>query len=336
MKIIVAGPYPQQNKNGGVAVFDENLLKVLSKDNKVLLVTNKIPVDQQNLNIEYANLCELKKIHSFNADIIISSLWYSLFFLFGFSRASKIHILHGFTNLVSYSWLKFNIMHLIDKIIRMKFDYFLANSLFTKFVNEEFFGLKVDGTFTIGLDSELIEHLKRFNKSKAKENNIMFLGRIVKAKKIEVAIKAVSKIDKRLYDTFNIYGYGNEKRVLEKKYSWNKKIIFAGPINHEEVMEAYEKSKVFISLNPSEPFGITYEEAVANGLFVVAPNTGGQVDFLKQFPERIALVNVDNIDSICAGIEKGLRTELPPLTAKQLNNMDYCKTAKEIISVINK
>ena len=226
-------------------------------------------------------------------------------------------------------------MHIIDCIIRRKYEFLLANSTFTKFINEQIFNLSVDGVFNIGLDHDLIELLKQKNVTTERKNNIVFVGRIVKAKKLGCALEAVSELDKNLFDEFKIYGYGKEKELLEKKYGDNKKISFEGPVIHENIRNAYKNSKVFISLNPAEPFGITYEEALANGLFIVAPNTGGQVDFLKKFPCRVAFVDVDDISSICTALKEALETALDPLTNEELELMSYERTIKEIFAVIN-
>lgn len=335
MRIIVAGPLPRKNSNGGVAVFDTNIARELSKNNDVLLVSKGTYQVSRNSKKEYVSIFDIRKLRAFDPDIIISSLWYSLFFIFGFKKTKKIHILHGFTNFSSYSSFKFYIMHAVDCVLRRKYEFFLANSTFTKFINEQIFNLKVDGVFNIGLDHDLIESLKQGKETNERENNIIFVGRIVKAKKLERALEAISILDKNLFNEFKIYGYGNEKKILEEKYAENKKISFKGPITHKNIKNAYNNSKVFISLNPSEPFGITYEEALANGLFVIAPNTGGQVKFLKKFPCRVALVDVDNIDSICGALKRGLTTKLAPLTSKELENMSYKKTSEEILAVIN-
>lgn len=336
MRIIISGPFPTDSYSGGVAVFNRNIALELAKKNEILIVSNR----KYNLNIHNirsVRFWEFNEIRRFKSDVIISSLWYSLFFIFGFNNTIKIHIVHGFTNFVSYKPIKFNLMHLIDKVLRKHFDYFLANSKFTKFINEQIFDIKIDDVFLIGLDSDYIASLiQKDNQHTFSSPNIIFLGRIVPAKKIDVALKAVSKLDPNFFHEFRVYGYGPEEEKLKKMYSNNPKVVFKGSLNHGDVEKAYENSKVFISLNPSEPFGITYEEAIASGLFVVAPNTGGQVDFLREFPDRCALVDVDSIDSVKRGIEQGLNSKLSPMTDKQLDRMSYKQTIEKIISVINK
>lgn len=342
MKIIIAGPMPGKRKSGGVAVFDKNLALQLAndQDNEVLIATNSPKlINKKDIfpdNVSFTKIQNIFRLKNFNADIVITSLWYSLFFCYGFKNVRKIHTLHAFPDFISYKIWKFNAMHLIDRLLRKKFDYMLANSRFTKYLYEFFFNINVDGLYTIGLDSNVISFLKSVNeKPRRNGKNILYVGRIVQAKHLDKALEATSNLTKDEYDNFNIWGYGNEEVKLKQKYSNNQKIVFHGAMNHAEVYKAYQGNKVFISLNPAEPFGITYEEAIANGLYVVAPNTGGGVDFLKQYPDRCSLVDIDDINSITEGIQDGLNSNLKPLSDNELEKLSYSNTAQQIFKVIN-
>lgn len=339
MKIIIAGPIPSFKKSGGVAVFDENLaltLARMSKDNQILLAVKSpnLIKDQKKYpsNINVANIRDLRKFKTFNPDVIISSLWYSLFFCSNVFKAKKVHILHGFTNYRDYTDLKVFIMHKIDKKIRKNFDFLLANSDFTKYINENIFGLKVDGVFQIGLAKDQIKKLTSSVSSNNKK--IIYIGRLVSAKKVDKLIASVSKIKDENYDECQIIGYGPEKEALQQLAKRNPKIHFIGAVTPQKTSEYYKKARVFVSLNPSEPFGITYEEAIAAGLYVVAPNTGGQVEFLKKFPERSSLVNINNIDSVTNAIQLGLNKKLEKLSKKEIEKLYYSNTVDQIFKVI--
>lgn len=341
MKIIIAGPVPDKKKSGGVAVFNKNLAIQLAgnKANKVLIATNKPKqVNEKDVypdNVLFANIFNIYELKNFNADVIISSLWYSLFFCYGFRNAIKIHTIHAFPDFISYKTWKFNVMHIIDKILRNKFNYLVANSKFTRYLYESFFNISIDGLYTIGLDSNVIAFLKEKNKRQLKkEKNILYIGRIVKEKHLDKALEAISHLSTDKYEKFNIWGYGIEEEKLKQEYEDNSKIIFHGAINHYDVYKAYQNNKVFISLNPAEPFGITYEEAIANGLYVVAPNTGGCVDFLKQYPDRCSLVDTNDLDSIINGLLKGLCSNLKPLGNNKLDKLSYANTKNQIFEVI--
>ena len=169
----------------------------------------------------------------------------------------------------------------------------------------------------------------------SRQNNLLYVGRLVEVKNVDLAIRAFlltgnSKLK------FVIDGYGNEYKVLKNKYITEKKIIFNGAIEHSKIIREYLNSKVFISLNESEPFGITYEEAIASGLYVVAPKTGGQVDFLSNFPERCSLVDIHNLKEIEQAIVQGFNSNLSPLSEQEIYSMSYQHTLNSIFKILSK
>ena len=343
MRIIIAGPIPDKCKSGGVAVFDKNLALQLAenKSNEILIATKKPNLinkkDQYPDNIHFTKISNIIRLKKFGADTIISCLWYSLFFCYGFNKVVKIHTIHAFPDFVSYKIWKFNVMHIIDNFLRKRFDFLVANSKFTRYLYESLFNIKIDGLYTIGLDPNVISFLKKKSEEKVvKGRNILYVGRIVKAKHLDQALEAVSKLRQSEYRRFNIWGYGIEEKKLKKKYEDNHQILFHGAMNHFDVYKAYQSNKVFISLNPAEPFGITYEEAIANGLYVVAPDTGGGVDFLSNYPDRCSLVDVNDIDSIVNGIKRGLQSKLNPLSNDSLDELSYSNTVKQIFEVVKR
>lgn len=339
MKIIIAGPVTTKKSSGGVAVFNENIAKSLAnldKNNQILIATKNINsienIEGYPNNISIVDITNFKVLKKFNPDIIISSLWYSLFFCLGYSRSIKVHILHGFTNYRDYSDWKFQIMHTMDKKIRKNFNFLIANSEFTKYINENIFGLKIDGVFSIGLPQNQIHKLTSSNCTDNK--NILYVGRLVSAKRVDKIIEAVEKLEDSEYDKFKIVGYGAEKSNLQHLSMKDKKIEFIGSVPPEKTPNIYKNARVFVSLNPSEPFGITYEEAIAAGLFVVAPNTGGQVEFLKKFPERCLFVDINDTNSIVNAIKIGLNKKLKSLTKDEIESLNYKTTLKQIFKVI--
>lgn len=330
MRIIIAGPLPTKEISGGVAVFTSNLAQeAVRLGNQVLVLTKRPHKNAYPFNVE--SIWNLKAIRNFKADVLISSLDYSLIISFFNLKCKKIHILHGFTNFKSYSLFKLCLMHCIDKYIREKFNVLLSNSEFTRDINEEIYDIKSDGTFSIGIEEAQLNKIMSSSKTQEKKN-LLYVGRIVPAKGVEKAIKAF--ILSNSGQNFNIVGYGAELSKLKKDYFNWKSVIFLGPIGHNRIQDIYEHSKAFISLNPFEPFGITYEEAIANGLFVIAPKTGGQVDFLKQFPGRYKLVDPKNTEEVSEAINEGLSSDLKPLSKKILRTLSYKKTFLSIIKFI--
>ncbi|MCH5463841.1 glycosyltransferase family 4 protein [Levilactobacillus tujiorum] len=334
MKIFLAGPLPTSMGSGGVAVFTLNLAKKLV----ALGYDVRVFTDRKSLKACNDQGLEVDDIHrvrhfvrTMQPDVIISSLWYSLFFM-GFKHVYKIHLVHGFTNLRSYTNVKFALMIMVDRVLRRSFQEFLANSEFTRLVNEEIYGQKIDGVFRIGLlDSEIASLVDNASQS-AKKDEVLYVGRLVKAKNVDRIIEAYGAAIKSVSCQLHIVGYGPERGALQASTQECADVIFEGAKDHRVVADDYRRARVFISLNPTEPFGITYLEALLANDFIIAPNVGGQVELLRQFPERVSLVNVTNKQEVTRAIEKGLQASFKCFSDQYDPKVfSYDRTVKEIL-----
>jgi phosphatidylinositol alpha 1,6-mannosyltransferase len=61
-----------------------------------------------------------------------------------------------------------------------------------------------------------------------------------------------------------------------------EKIIQFGHVGTEELAELYANTDIFVHPNPREPFGIAPLEAMASGLPLVAPNSGGVLSYANE------------------------------------------------------
>lgn len=329
MKILVAGPLPDSKKNGGVAVFTKNLIREMQQkeyDVQFFSVKGKILTPKNLFNFS-------RKIKKFKPDFVFSSLQYSILLLFIKTPSLKVHFLHGFTNQKSYSYIKFALMNILDKLTVSRFNFVLANSSFTRMINKEIYNLRSDGVFQIGLSDEELKKISFHNSVNNKRNDVIFVGRLVPAKNVDLIIKSFKSVadDCQL----QIIGSGSSSNCLKMMSKDDKRIKFLGFKDHGQIFEYYQKSKVFISLNPSEPYGIVYLEALLNGNYIIAPNTGGQVEFLKKFPERCSLVDINNESDISKAIEKGLHQNVGKFDVKtNISKFSYAKTLSDIEDVI--
>lgn len=101
---------------------------------------------------------------------------------------------------------------------------------------------------------------------------LLFIGRIGKEKNIEEVLRLLSK-SKRKNFQFLIVGDGPDKMDLQKKvveYGLNGKVTFTGMIPQQEVASFYKLGRLFISASQSETQGLTYIEALASGLPLLA------------------------------------------------------------------
>ena len=97
---------------------------------------------------------------------------------------------------------------------------------------------------------------------------LIYLGRLAKEKNLNELIEFMDnlEIDKI---SLLIVGDGPERYALEKyahSISNFKNIIFTGRVNRDDVNEYYQMADIFVSASTSETQGLTYIEALANGV----------------------------------------------------------------------
>ena len=136
---------------------------------------------------------------------------------------------------------------------------------------------------------------------------VLSLGRLAFEKNVALTISAFSELlqtwpNARLV----IAGDGPARKSLEEQVSelaLEKQVIFAGMVDHDDIINYYQLSNVFVSSSDTETQGLTFIEAMAaNRPFVAihSPYLDNLVDH-----EAIGTL-VSDYDGLLAGIEKYL------------------------------
>lgn len=103
---------------------------------------------------------------------------------------------------------------------------------------------------------------------------VLYLGRISEEKNIDEVMEYLNRyMDKHSDVTFLVIGDGPYRSALEriaKGMKHKKQILFAGAKPWDEIVRYYHLADVFVSASTSETQGLTYIEALASGLPVVA------------------------------------------------------------------
>ena len=126
-----------------------------------------------------------------------------------------------------------------------------------------------------GIDFGKIERIRASDL----ESDIIFTGRLIREKNVNVLIKAVSLVSEEFPDVrCVIIGDGPERRELEKlvlDLGLGDNIEFIGFLeDYDDVISHMKSSKVFVLPSTREGFGIAALEANACGLPVVTVNHG--------------------------------------------------------------
>ncbi len=109
---------------------------------------------------------------------------------------------------------------------------------------------------------------------------LLYAGRIAPEKNFPLLFTLLAHLAKDRARDYRllVVGDGIERTPWEQKCSREMpgRVLFLGHIKDKSVLaDLYANCDVFVHPNPHEPFGIAPLEAMASGLPLVAPNTGG-------------------------------------------------------------
>ncbi|WP_020168530.1 MULTISPECIES: glycosyltransferase family 4 protein [Methylotenera] len=110
--------------------------------------------------------------------------------------------------------------------------------------------------------------------------NVLFVGRLVDWKAIDILIDAISQCQAPVKLT--ILGDGVLRSKLEQ-YAQRKapnKVLFLGLVSHAETNDYYDKADIFVLPSIRECGGAVVLEAMSRGLPVVATAWGGPMDYI--------------------------------------------------------
>ena len=159
-----------------------------------------------------------------------------------------------------------------------------------------------------GIDFKKIEKVS----ASEEETDIIFAGRLIKEKNVDVLIKAVELVRKEIPDVkCMIIGDGPEKKLLEKlakNLKMDNNIKFIGFLeDYEDVISYTKSSKVFVLPSTREGFGIVALEANACGLPVVTVNhkRNAACDFINNENGFICELSEEDIaEKIFMGLDR--------------------------------
>lgn len=110
----------------------------------------------------------------------------------------------------------------------------------------------------------------------APKNYYLTVSRLAKAKHIDVLIKAANKQNFAI----KIVGKGRDEKYL--KSISGTTVEFLNNVSDEQLKDLYKNAKAFLFASVDEEFGIAPVEAMGYGLPVIAYNSGGIPEYLKE------------------------------------------------------
>ncbi len=130
------------------------------------------------------------------------------------------------------------------------------------------------GTVYNGLDLELFPYSKKHN------GRLLFLGRLLETKGVDIAVQAAIRAGEKL----DIVGLPAKGGFWDKKIKpyLGKDIRYLGGVKYEETYKFYQQAKAILCpIQWEEPFGLTFIEAMATGTPVVTFDRGSAKEVVK-------------------------------------------------------
>ena len=147
-------------------------------------------------------------------------------------------------------------------------------------------GVELDRFKDENIDFEKVKEIRNEVNLKDNEKLLVFVGRIAQEKSIDSIINAFKKVkENNLALKLMIIGDGpslNELKELSSSLELNDYIYFMGKKPFAEVANYYKAADGFISASTSETQGMTYIEALASGLMVLAHYDEVLEDIVKE------------------------------------------------------
>ena len=149
---------------------------------------------------------------------------------------------------------------------------------------------------------------------------LLYAGRLVPEKNLSLLFDTVTRLAKDSTGQYRllVVGDGVERKLWEKKCNSAAPghVLFIGHVRSRDVLaDIYANADVFVHPNPREPFGIAPLEAMASGLALVAPNTGGITSYAHG--ENAWTVSAD-VDSFIGAIKEAVSN--PVAAARKVEN----------------
>jgi len=201
-----------------------------------------------------------------------------------------------------------------------------------------------------GIDLEGFKHMpdgKNFKKRmNIKENERMALsiGRLEEVKGFHHLIMALDKIREKTAPIKLViagpeFNYGQQLRKLVAETKMADRVIFYGPIDGREKLEALAATDIAIMPSIYEGFSIFLLEAMAAGKPVIATKTGVAQELIKHGKNGF-LINPGNVEELSGKIIEILNNNrISSLMAQESRNtanaFDWKKMAEQVISVYN-
>lgn len=216
--------------------------------------------------------------------------------------------IHDVSSLGNDQWMIFpGLASLLENIlIKLPFDRIITISNNTKSLLINNFKIDSENIEIIfgGVDLDLINSIDDKNRI---NNSIIFVGRLAKHKHLDDLLRAVKILKNEKLDlNLIVVGDGIEKTNMKKlahNLNIDKNVFFMGNLdNYGEVIKNIKRSEILVLPSTREGFGLVLAEANACEIPVIAYDSGGVSEIIKDNINGF-LIEPRNIQKLSSKIE---------------------------------
>ena len=316
---------------GGVERYVYNLArKLISKGNKVIIVTSNINFTVSHEIIDGCEVYRLPCINLLNArfpilkinrefyqiikelrkkepDFIIVNTRFYIHSLFGVYFAKQLDvpcivIEHGSNHIILKKLLLNKLGNLYEHIITFFVKRYCNNFYGVSEASNRWllhFGIQANGTLYNGVDLDVIQSISSKSVEEYKNKYclnedafvITFTGRLITEKGIMKLISAVEKLNENYPNIYLfIAGEGDLVNVIQKHC--NNNIIYVGNLEFENVISLLSQTDIFcLPTDYPEGFPTSILEAAACKCFIITSKSGGSKELIYNKDYGIILDN---------------------------------------------
>lgn len=173
-----------------------------------------------------------------------------------------------------------------------------------------------------------IEGITKKKKSKNRDIDVVYLGRLSKLKHVDVLLKAA----KPEWKIVLMGADGGEQKYLEQlSQELGLHVTFAGSVSDEEKENILARSKVLATATSHEGFGMAPLDALLQGCRVVCSNLP---IFKEVYDNEVTYFELHDHNDLRKKIEVELKK--PPTNSKLMDKYTWEKAAKKIEEILSK
>ncbi|HHV99394.1 MAG TPA: glycosyltransferase family 4 protein [Clostridiaceae bacterium] len=192
-----------------------------------------------------------------------------------------------------------------------------------------------------GIDKFWIENNYVKTSNSFPQIKLIQVGRLTKRKNQKLTLLSVSNLLSKNYNvSVDFVGDGEDYKklkALSRKLKIEDKVKFYGYIEDKNVLlELYRKSDIFVLPSHTETFGISYIEAMSQGLPVIYTKNQGIDEYYKEF-EVGCHVNSYSVSELCDGILKIVEkyNEISKTCSRESLKYDWDNIANQYLFIYN-